>query len=271
MKRVISSVRKLPWELLWNLTLRELRGKYRRSFLGWSWSLLNPLASVLIYGFIFGVVFGAVPPVGDPSGITSYAVFLLVGLIPWAAFNLIASQGMNALISNGGLVKKVSFPRVILVYSQSLFASVQFAIEMSVLLVVVTVLGSPAWRLVPVTLGLMVLLVAFATGIGLVLAVVSVYFRDLPYLWTIVIQTYFFLTPVVYQLENVEGQLPTVFYEIVRLNPMAIFVKDFRHMFYDGSLPPLGDVAVVGLAAFVSMIVGYLVFVRLNRRVAEEL
>jgi len=74
--------------LLWNLTLRELRSKYRRSFLGWAWSMLNPLSNMVIYWFVFGVVFGATAPTGDPSGIQVYALYLLTGILPWGFFDL---------------------------------------------------------------------------------------------------------------------------------------------------------------------------------------
>ena len=80
-------------DLLWNLTLRELRTKYRRSFLGWAWSMLNPLSQILIYGFVFGTLFDATPPIGDPSGLDNFALFLLCGLLPWNFFGLVTSLG----------------------------------------------------------------------------------------------------------------------------------------------------------------------------------
>ena len=97
--------------LLWNLTLRELRSKYRRSILGWSWSMLNPLAQMAIYTFVFGVLFGAQAPVGDPSGITTFGLYLLTGLIPWGFFSLICGVGLQAILSNTTLVRKVAFAR----------------------------------------------------------------------------------------------------------------------------------------------------------------
>ena len=85
--------------LLWNLTLRELRSKYRRSVLGWSWSMLNPLAQMAIYTFVFGVLFGAKAPVGDPSGITTYGLYLLTGLIPWGFFSLVCGVGLQSILN----------------------------------------------------------------------------------------------------------------------------------------------------------------------------
>ena len=109
-------------ELLWNLTLRELRGKYRRSALGWAWSLLNPLATTVMYTFVFAIVLDAKGPVGEPSGLHVYAFFLLTGLLPWNFFVVGTTQAMSSVIANGGLVKKVWFPREVLVHSTVLAA-----------------------------------------------------------------------------------------------------------------------------------------------------
>lgn len=128
--------------LLWNLTLRELRSKYRRSVLGWSWSMLNPLAQMAIYTFVFGVLFGAQAPVGDPSGITTYGLYLLTGLIPWGFFSLVCGVGLQSILSNTTLVRKVAFARESLVISQVLFCSVQFSIEMTLVCIALTLAGS---------------------------------------------------------------------------------------------------------------------------------
>lgn len=258
-------------DLLWNLTLRELRGKYRRSFLGWGWSLLNPLALVGIYSFVFGVVFGAEPPIGEESGVHTYSVYLLCGLLPWSFFNLITNLGMNSLVGNAGLVRKVAFPRQTLVFAQSIFSFVQFSIEMALLSVILLVLGSPLLPWLPVVVLLMVLLGVFATGIGLCLSVWYVYFRDLNYLWTIIIQVYFFATPIIYSPTILEGKVPGWIEGLLRWNPMAVFVQAFRHTLYDATGPTLGNIAGLFMIAFTAMVLGLFVFKRGSRRVAEEL
>ena len=175
-------------ELLWNLTLRELRTKYRRSFLGWTWSMLNPLANVAIYWFVFGVLFNAKAPEGDPSGLTGFAFYMLVGLLPWNFFSLVNTLGMGAMSSNAGLVRRVSFPREVLVFSNVGHAVVQFLIELGLLMVVLLFAGSALLPYIPVALGLTILLAIFASGFALALSTLSVYFKDLGYLWSIVMQ-----------------------------------------------------------------------------------
>jgi len=259
-------------ELLWNLTLRELRTKYRRSVLGWSWSLLNPLATVVIYGFVFGTLFGSTAPVGDPSDLENFALYLLCALLPWNFFTLVQNTAMGSIIGNAGLVRKVAFPREVLVLAQVGHGLVQFSIEMSLLGVVLVVFGSPIIPWLPVTILLMVLLAAFAGGIGMALAAIGVYFRDLPYLWGIVLQVWFFATPIVYPPSLLEdADVPTWVRDVLSLNPMAVFAEAFRRTLYDGTAPGWKSVLALAVIAFTTLGIGWKIFEKLSYRFAEEL
>lgn len=257
--------------LLWNLTLRELRSKYRRSILGWSWSLLNPLAQMAIYTFVFGLLFGAKAPIGDPSGVSTYGLYLLTGIIPWGFFALICNVGLQSILSNTNLVRKVAFARESLVISQVLFCFVQFSIEMSLVCLILLIAGSSIIPWLPVTLLLMVLMACFAGGIALVLSVSAVFFRDLPYLWTIINQLWFFATPVIYDPKIVEGKVPAILKEILHWNPTAVFIRAFRATTYHGTAPHTRDVLALFISAFISVLVGLATFNKLKRRLAEEL
>jgi lipopolysaccharide transport system permease protein len=263
-------------ELLWNFTLRELRTKYRRSFLGWTWSMLNPLAAVAIYGFVFGIVFRAAPPVGDPSGIDNFALFLVAGLIPWNFFSLVNNLGLSSVSSSSALVKRVAFPREILVFSNVLHACVQFAIELTLLCIIFALAGSPFFPWIPMIVLTAMLLAIFGTGIALVLAALAVYFRDLTYLWLIVLQAWFFATPIVYPPSLVEEairerpRVPDWTLDVLNANPLAAFVRVFRVLLYDGTGP--GMTTWFGLMAisFLSLAVGWWIFAKLSPRFAEE-
>src|SRR3954451_15687852 len=102
-------------DLLVNLTQRELRSKYKRSVLGWGWSLLNPLASMVIFTVVFAVLLKQKPDVGNPSGLKLFPLFLLCGLLPWNFLANSMNGGMSTLVGNANLVKKVYFPREVLV------------------------------------------------------------------------------------------------------------------------------------------------------------
>lgn len=257
-------------ELLWNLTLRELRTKYRRSFLGWAWSMLNPLSQILIYGFVFGTLFNATAPTGDPSGLDNFALYLLCGLLPWNFFGLITSLGLGAISVNSGLVRRVAFPREVLVFSNVLHACVQFSIEMTLLFIVLLVAGSPFLPWLPLVVLTSILLAIFATGLALALSVLAVYFRDVSYLWAIVIQVWFFATPIVYPPSLLAEQAPQWVNNVLKLNPMNGFVETYRRLLYDASAP--GWRTMVGLVAIsmVSLVIGWSIFHRMSRRLPEE-
>ena len=257
--------------LLWNLTLRELRAKYRRSILGWAWSMLNPLSSMLIYSFVFSVVFGATAPKGDPSGLQIYSLYLLCGILPWGFFTLTTNLGMASLTANAGLVRKVAFARETLVFAQVIFCFVQFSIEMGLLAVAMLFFGSHFLVWLPVIILHMALLALYSSGFALALSATSVYFRDLRYLWTILIQVMFFATPIIYSPDRIEGKLPGFLEFLWEWNPAKVFIIQFRHMLYSGASPDWGHFGYLVIVSVASFFAGWTIFQRLSRRIAEEL
>ena len=233
--------------------------------------MLNPLSNMLIYWFVFGVVFGATAPVGDPSGIQVYALYLLAGILPWGFFSLVTNLGMGSLLGNASLVRKVYFARETLVFAQVIFSFVQFCIEMSLLCIALIIAGSPILPWIPVVFFMMLLLAVFSSGIALALSASAVYFRDLRYLWTIIIQVLFFATPIIYPPDRLDGRLSRPLELIFTWNPMAVFVQSFRHMLYSGTSPEWGHLGYLTIVSAVSLVAGWLGFVSLSRRIAEEL
>ncbi len=264
-------------ELLWNLTLRELRTKYRRSVLGWTWSLVHPLAMVATYGFVFGMVFRAAPPIGDPSGINNFALFLVAGLIPWTFFSLINNLGLTSISANSGLVKRVGFPREVLVFSNVLYATIQFGIEIGLIVTIMLVAGSPLLLWIPLILLLSVLLMLFGAGFALALSAISIYFRDVAHLWGIVLHVWFFATPIVYPITLVEDRISgsesisNWVLTLYKLNPMHLFTDSFRETVYHGR--PISLMVLLQLAGFslISLSFGWVIFSKLAPRFAEEL
>lgn len=257
-------------ELLWNLTLRELRTKYRKSFLGWAWSMLNPLATVAIYSFVFGVLFQASAPDGDPSGLSGFAFFLLAALLPWNFFALVANLGISSISANAGLVRRVAFPREVLVFSNVLHACVQFSIELAIFVVVLLIVGGPFFPWIFGVVITSLFLTAFGTGFALALSALAVFFKDVSYLWTIMLQIWFFLTPIVYDPSLVEGRAPGWAITILQFNPMRAFVIMYRNFLYDGRMPSLQIFFFAALTSMISLVVGWMIFSRLGRRLPEE-
>ncbi|MGQ0805177.1 MAG: ABC transporter permease [Actinomycetota bacterium] len=262
-------------ELTVNLTLRELRGKYKRSTLGWTWSLLNPLASVVIFSVVFSFFLKIAPPVGDPSGLDSFVMFLLCGLLPWNYLANGLNASMAALVDNGNLIKKVYFPREILVVANVAAHLVTLLIELGVLVIVLMLVGNMALPWIPVALGLVAIQTLLVVGFGLMLSVFNVYFRDVQHFIPIALQAWFYATPIVYPLRLVPDEatllgvrLPLDF--LYRLNPMVPLVEAYRDVFYDLRFPSAGAVGYLFAWAVGSVCLGLWVFSRLDRRLAEE-
>ena len=270
---VIASTIKLfhSRDLVWNLTLRELKGKYRKSFLGWTWSLINPLALMGIYWFVFGYVFGSEAPVGNPSGVQSFPLNLLCGLLPWGFLGLVTTLGLGSMVGNAGLIKKVAFSKETLVVSQAVFSLVQHIIEMCLLIVVLLAVGSPLIPQLPITMVLIILLALFSTGIAFALAMCAVYFRDLMYLWTIMLQMYFFATPIIYDADSISGRVSGPILKVLEWQPMAVFVSSFRSALYSARFPGWNQMAYLLVISLLSFTVGLTIFTKLGRRVAEEI
>ena len=185
-------------ELVVNLTLRELRSKYKKSVLGWTWSLLNPVASVVIYTIVFSVFLQVDPPRGDPSGLKSFVVFLLCALVPWNFMSSALTLSLDSLVMNANLIKKVYFPRELLVASSIASLDVTFLIELGVLGAILLLVGNMIIPWIPLALLLVAMLTVMMLGWGMVLAVCNVYFRDVKHFMNIVIMALFYSAPIVY-------------------------------------------------------------------------
>jgi ABC-2 type transport system permease protein len=256
-------------ELFRNLTLRELRGKYKRSALGWAWSMINPLATMGILTVVFHYLINVDPDHGNPSGLHSFPFFLLCGLLPWNFLLNGIVNGMGAPLANGGLIKKVYFPREVLTASVVAAWAVQFLIELGVLSIALLFVGNVVVPFVPGLLLVLVIQMFFIYGIALALGALNVYFRDVQHFMGLFTQLWFYATPVVYPLSLVAGHRNIFGY--YKLNPMVRFVGMYRDLMYDLRWPPLYDLAYVTGAAILSVLVGRWIFLKLEPRFAEEL
>ena len=259
--------------------MREVRGKYKRTVLGHGWSLINPLATILIYTVVFGYLLRISAEPGDPSGVNVFALWLTCGLLPWAFFANTLTSGMGSLVANANLLQKVYFPREMLVASVVFSWDVSFLIELGVLAVVALLAGAFVIPWLPLVLLFSAMLTLFSLGLSLLLSVANVYFRDMQHLLGVLLQLWFFMTPIVYPISYVEAQelrlaergldIPLVF--LFRLNPMARFVEVFRNLLYDSRWPTLGDSLFCLSVTAVALVTGYLVFKHFEPRLAEEL
>ncbi|WP_100814095.1 ABC transporter permease [Microbacterium lacus] len=267
-------------ELLANLALREIRGKYKRTVLGQLWSLANPLALMLIYTVVFSLILRVQPGPGDPSGLNIFALWLLAGLLPWLFFANSVSLAMGSLVDNQNLIQKVYFPRIVLPLSVIASIAYTWCLEMLVLIIALSIAGAVVWPWLPLVVVAMVLLALFAAGFALMLSVANVYFRDTQYLMGLLFQLWFYATPIIYPLSyvadlsvNTGGIAGTNItpLDLFRLNPMEGFVDIFRTMLYDNRAPEPISFLICAAWAAAALTIGLFVFQRRDARLAELL
>lgn len=263
-------------ELFVNLTLRELRGKYKRSVLGWTWSLLNPLATMVIFTVVFRFFLKIEAPPSTATGLQNFALYLLCALLPWNFVLNSVNGSIGALVGNANLIKKTYFPRDLLVVSQVVSWLVSLLIELALLVVILLAFGNVTLLWLPMVLALVALLSIFVIGLGLAFSVMNVYFRDIQHFVGIFFQVWFYLTPIVYPLgfvprQAMVGDVEVPVRALLHINPLVGFVESFRDCLYELRMPAAGNLAYITVVSVVTFVVGWKLFTRLEGRLAEEL
>ena len=230
-------------ELLFNLTRRELRSRFRRSFLGWGWSFAQPILMTAVYALMLGTFLKVTPGAGDPSGIDFFAFFLLAGVVPWNLFGGGLGAAVGSVANAGGLITRVWFPRELLPLSAILALGYSMLIELGILVVVVSITYQVMLlQYIPILLLTAALLLLFTAGVSMWLAACNVKFKDVEYLTSVLLLAYFYLTPILYPVSFIPERplfagLTTR--DVLLANPMARFVMAFRNMLYDVRMPGL--------------------------------
>jgi len=257
--------------LAWNFAQRDLKAKYKGTVIGWAWSFIVPVAVVLIYSLVFSVIFRAVPPPFADGRPGVFAVWFVVGLVPWTFFSAAVTTGMAGLLASGNLLQKVYIPSYIPVVGSAVAALVQVGIELG--LVAALLLGFQnigwTWLFVPLWLAIFAV---FSTAIGYVLAVANVYLRDVSQIVAVALQLLFFLTPIIYPLNIVPEEVgPVPLQHLISANPLAQFIGGFRSMLYDLQLPSLAELGYVTVWTLAALLLALIVFKWRGRDVGEEI
>ena len=234
---------------------RDLSTRYRSSALGWLWSLLQPLAQLVVFSVVFSTVFRIVPPpLGNGKtdvGGMGYAAFLFSGMVIWNLFAGLLNVSMMQLKDNGSLLKKVNFPAWAPVLGASIIQLIQSGLEVLVLLVLLAILGNIAWTWL-LAIPILLATALFAQGVGLVLSVQNAKYGDVAHIVTVGLGALYFLTPVLYPLSLAETHGP-LFASIIKFNPMTWFVQAMHDAMYSLTAP--SPMVMTGI-----LVSGFLVF-----------
>lgn len=254
--------------LLYLLSLKELRTRYKKSILGWAWSLLNTVTQMVIFSVIFLYVFKAKPPVGDPSGLSNFPLYFLSGALPFNFFSISVGVAIGSVQNGASLIKKVTFPHEHLVYSVIVAQFFTLLIELLVLAGAMLIAGHMVLPWIPVLLVILGLLTVFTTGVALMLSAANVFYHDVNYLWGILSQILFYSTPIIYSPASVEQPIVK---NLATYGPTGSFITAIHQVVYDLRMPSIERFGQLALIAVASFALGSWVFSTLSPRFAEEM
>lgn len=246
-------------QLLKSNVRKEIRGKYKGSFLGVLWSFVNPLLMTLVYAIVFPFLLKNSQP--------HYTTFIVIAVLPWTWFTTTISQGTSTILANGGIIKKVYFPREILSISVVTSGLVNFLISCIIIAIFLIFSGigfSPYILFLPIIIIIQYIL---QLGIILITGSINVYIRDAEYIINFFVSMLFYATPVLYSM----SMFPAWVQNILRLNPMTTIIESYRNIFYYQQSPDFMMLGLVFLMSIVILIIGIFTFKKLEKGFAEEL
>lgn len=246
-------------ELLKTNIKKEIRGKYKGSWLGVLWTFLNPLLMLAAYAFVFPYILRV--------NVDNYTIFMIVALIPWNFFTTAIQSGTGSVVANGNILKKVYFPREIIPISITTSQLVNFLITCIIMAVFIIFSGvgfSAHALLFPLLVLIQYILIL---GLTFILSALTVFVRDIDHFVSVILMLGFYATPIVYQGE----MLPKKFQIFLKLNPMAQLVEAYRSILYYHRMPDMTMLVIWGLGSVALLVVGYLIFKKLEKSFVEEL
>ena len=245
-------------ELLKTNVKKDIRGKYKGSFLGILWSFINPLLQVLVYALVFPYIMKVETE--------NYLIFLICGIIPWTWFITSISQGTTSITNNANLIKKVYFPREILPISVVTSGLVNFLISCIIILIFVLLGGlTISWHLIFLPF-IIIVQYLFTLALIFVLSAFNVYVKDVEYIVAFIINMLFYATPILYTTEMFSGPILWLF----RLNPLAHLINAYRDVFYVHHIPNLINLSILLGVSILLVVICYIIFKKLEKGFAEE-
>lgn len=259
-------------ELLTGLVRKEIKVKYKNSFLGFLWSMINPLMMLAIFYVAFGIIFR----LRAAGGISYYAFFLMAGILPWNLLSTSLLSSIASVVNNADLVKKVYFPREVLPMSYIGSSAFHFLLQEMVLIAFLLIFRVPLTPWIFMFPLLLLLQLTFMAGLALLLSAVNVFFRDVMHFTEIFLLAWFWMTPIVYPIALIQQNMPAWAVRIYLLNPMAHIIMLWQRIVYNSPVNGpdaayFNPQAILGTVLFsvALLVLGYYAFCRWEGRFAE--
>lgn len=250
-------------ELLKTNIKKEIRGRYKGSFLGILWSFLNPLLQVVVYWIVFPYL------MGRAGTVDNYLLYLVTGIIPWTFFSTCVNTGTVSIKANAGIIKKVYFPREIIPISTVCSALVNFLISCLIIVFFCFVTGAGLSIHVLGIVPVLIVQTILSMGIVFILSAINVYVQDTESIIVFLLNMLFYGTPILYSLSTFSDA--GILYTLVSLNPMTAIMEGYRNAFLFHQWIDLSSLGYVFIFSLVVLVVGFFVFKKLEKGFAEEL
>lgn len=241
------------------LIAQQLILRYRRTLLGYLWTLISPLLMMTVMAVVFSALL--------KSKLDDFVVFLFAAMIPWNFFNSVVTQSGGCYINNEGLIKKIYIPKLVFPISLALALLIDSFLSFLALFIIILAMGAKISVALPFVLVAYFLLFLFSFGAGLVMSIATVFFRDLQHVTVIAMQGLFFLSPILYKVDTLGGGVAW----LVRINPIVPFIELFRMPLYYASLPSLSTVVQAVVLSLLSLAVGLAVFLHNEKQIVFRL
>ena len=248
---------------------REFRGRYLGSLLGGLWAILTPLATILIYLVVFSAIMrGKLPSAANAQGDSlSYGLFLCTGILVWGFFAEVVGRCQTVFVESANLLKKMSFPRITLPVIVLLSALLNFLLVAAIFIVLLFVVGRFPGAAMLAFVPLLAVQQGFAIGLGILLGTLHVFFRDVGQFWTVLVNLWFWTTPIVYPI----AILPEKAQQVVAWNPLTPLFLSYQEIVLNNTWPNWGDLRFPLIVAVAFLLLGLLVFRRLSGEMVDEL
>jgi len=248
-------------QMIFSLVRKDLRGRYKGSVLGFLWTFINPLFQLLVYTIAFSFIL--------PSPIEKYYLHLFVALIPWIFFSSSVQGGANSIIAAKDMVSKIYFPREVIPISYVTSCFVNMLLSFIIIFAVV-IFSGVGLNLLAILCLPVIMLVEYimALGMAMLFSAITVFFRDMEHILSIIIMAWIYLTPVLYPIDMINNRtIQKLFY----INPMTSVIVAYRDVLYYAKVPDLSTLLIAFGFGVLILLTGFFAFSRLKRHFAEEL
>tara|TARA_B110000438_G_scaffold278282_1_gene301673 strand:- start:4331 stop:5107 length:777 start_codon:yes stop_codon:yes gene_type:complete len=258
----MTTIREEMWKargILFNFAITDLKIRYKNSILGVIWSILEPLLMLGVLFVVFSTMFR--------FEIENFPIYLLLGLVTWNFFKNGTSIALGSLTNRTGYISQIYFPRVIPGLSAGVTAAIMLMTELTILTVFMVVLNFTPSLTIIYLIPIFLLEFILILGIALPLSILNAKFKDTEFIWGVILQAGFFLTPIFYQF----NMLPDTVRDVLQFSPMVQIVEMAHHVTLYGTLPSINSILYATFSISIILVVGYLIFRKFQARIVEEM